>query len=33
MAAVTHAHTQAMAAQAVIELRQVPDALPGSVVS
>lgn len=33
MAAVTHAHTQATAAQPVIELRQVPDALPGSAVS
>ncbi|MGC0369187.1 hypothetical protein [Microbacterium sp. SLBN-111] len=34
MAAVTHAHTQAAAvADPVIELRQVPDALPGSAVS
>ena len=34
MAAVTHAHTQATAVvDPVIELRQIPDALPGSAVS
>lgn len=32
MAAVTHAHTEPLAATPVIELRQVPDAFPGSVM-
>ncbi len=32
MTAVTHAHIRATAVPPVIELRQVPDALPGSAV-